>query len=214
MRMLRTAFVVIAATIVSAAPSAALPLTVAFVDTSTGLEWAQLTGTGGVTWDALAGVCATDGATACSGNIGTNEYAGWTWATSGQVLQMFVNATDLTAADMDDQDEWATNSTWAPQFLSLFAANFGDASSRTAAALVSDGPSFDPRGAWTPYVTDAIGAADDDAASKRRVIAKYTTAQGVWLQRAVAPVPEPTTILLIGLGFAGVAARRRRQNAR
>jgi hypothetical protein len=188
--------------------AAALPLDTAYIDPVSGLEWAQLEGTTLLTWDQIAGVCATDGVSACSSNVGSVELGGWTWATSAQVLSLFVNASDLTPDQLSDQDEATPNSTWAAQLISLFGSTFTQSGAIGLQALSADGPSFDPQGAWTPYVFDA-GAGAEDIASRRRVVAKYFASDGVgvWLNRP-ASVPEPTTLSLTVLGIAGLIARR------
>ena len=167
----------------------------------------------------VAGVCATDGASACSTNLGSVELRGWTWATSTQVLTLFVNATDLTPDQLADQDEAAPNSTWAAQLISLFGSTYTQSGAVGLQALSADGPSFDPQGAWVPYVFDgAVGS--DDIASRRRIVAKYfaSDSTGLWLNRPASlsssssssSVPEPTTLSLTVLGAAGLIARRLR----
>lgn len=188
--------------------AAALPLDIAYFDPVSGLEWAQVNDTTLLTWDQVAGVCATDGFSACSSNLGSVELQGWTWATSSQVLSLFVNASDLTPDQLADQDESAPDSTWASQLLALFDATFAQNGSLWVQGLAADGPSFDPRGAWVPYVIDASGS--DDVASRRRIVAKYLASEGIglWLNRPATSVPEPTTLSLALLGAAGLLAKR------
>lgn len=192
-----------------AQPAAALPLDTAYVDSVSGLEWAQVSGTTLLAWDEVAGVCATDGVSACSSNLGSVELGGWTWATSTQVLTLFVNATDLTPDQLADQDESTTNSTWAAQLLSFFDPTSIENGGFGLLGLSADGPSFDPRGAWVPYVVDGT-AGSEDLVSRRRIVAKYlaSDAIGLWLNRPVSSVPEPTTLSLTVLGVAGLAVRR------
>ena len=202
---------------VTVVPSTADPLTVAYLDSVSGWEWAQVTDTTGLTWDQISGVCGIDGVSACSADIGTKGLGGWTWATSLQVLSLFADSTDLTPAQLQDGDEDLVNSTWAPQFLSLFNPSYFGEGFHGVAALASDGPSFDPRGTWVPHVIDSNGATGEDTASMRWVTAQYTpsTSVGVWLHRpGVERVPEPTTLSLAVLGLAGLAMRRRRGQSR
>ena len=205
-----------------AQPAAALPLDTAYVDSVSGLEWAQVSGTTLLTWEQVAGVCATDGTSACSSNLGSVELGGWTWATSTQVLTLFVNASDLTPDQLADQDEAAPNSTWAGQLISLFGSTFTQSGAIGLQALSADGPSFDPQGAWVPYVFDAASGSDD-IASRRRIVAKYLASDstGLWLYRPASSsslpsssVPEPTTLSLTVLGVAGLIARRVRSHRR
>lgn len=200
----------------SVMPTSALPITAAYYDSSSGLEWAQVSDTASLSWDQLSTVCATDGLAACSANIGTVELAGWTWATSAQVLSLFDAASDLTAAQLADQTETAAHSTWAPQLLSYFDATFFERGASAVYGMSSDGPSFDPQGAWVPYVFDDNGMSEDTA-SKRNVIAKYTSTStvGAWLYKSVevSTVPEPASLSLTLLGAAGLIASRRRQRS-
>ena len=86
----------------------AQPLTVAYTDPVTGWEWASLIGTTGLSWNQIDAVCANDGVTACTADIGVVGLAGWTWATKDQVRDVFINASsDLTHANFDDEHEIA-----------------------------------------------------------------------------------------------------------
>ncbi len=53
-----------------------------------GREWRQLPTTTGLSWNQVATVCATDGATPCAGSVGGRDLSGWTWATQDQVRQL------------------------------------------------------------------------------------------------------------------------------
>jgi hypothetical protein len=200
----------------SVVPVKADPLSVAYLDSVSGWEWAQVSDTTGLTWDDISGVCGIDGQTACTGDLGTKGLGGWTWATSQQVLSLFTNATDLTAAELADEDEDLVNSTWAPMFTSVFTPTYFGEGFRGVAAISADGPAFDARGAWVPHVIDSFGPGEDTA-SKRWVIAQYTSSPsvGVWLHRnAVERVPEPATLSLAVLGLAGLALRQLKSRSR
>ena len=201
------------------AQAVALPLGTAYVDPQSGLEWAQLDGTTHLTWEQVAGVCGTG---VCTSNLGSVELSGWTWATSAQVLTLFVNASDLTPEQLSDQDEATTNSTWAGQLISLFGTTFTQNGGVGLQAFSADGPSFDPQGAWVPYVVDG-STGSMDIASQRRIVAKYLASDGIglWLNRPTSlssstpssSVPEPTTLSLTALGVAGLIARRIRRRS-
>jgi hemolysin type calcium-binding protein len=58
------------------------------VDDGNGTEWRQLYETTGLSWNQVAGICPRDGATPCSGSIGTKVLTGWVWATDAQVVEL------------------------------------------------------------------------------------------------------------------------------
>ena len=53
-----------------------------------GREWMQPAAVTGLTWNQIAQVCPTDGATPCSGTVGGKVLTGWNWATQAQVRAM------------------------------------------------------------------------------------------------------------------------------
>lgn len=82
----------------AALPSTVVSAQVAYVDTQ-GREWRQVKGTTGHTWDQIAAVCPTDGATECSGTIGGLDLTGWVWATDAQVAELFSEFVPLILED-------------------------------------------------------------------------------------------------------------------
>lgn len=60
------------------------------VDDGRGRDWRPLPETvGRQTWEQLATVCPTDGATPCSGALGSLKLKDWVWASRAQVLELF-----------------------------------------------------------------------------------------------------------------------------
>jgi hypothetical protein len=54
------------------------------VSGANGKEWRQLYETTGLSWSQVAAICPRDGATPCSGAIGSRVFTGWVW---GQLLR-------------------------------------------------------------------------------------------------------------------------------
>jgi hypothetical protein len=199
--------------------SEAVPLTVAYIDNATGMEWAQVTDTTGFAWQQVAGVCATDGATACGANLAEVELTGWTWARVTQIADLMANSTDLTLAQLSPTAS-ALNSTWAPQFLSIFMPTITTASHRTVTGWAADGSVIDPRTAFSPEVVDAIIGMTDTAGrgalfdNQAPFAPLGSDTRGLWLFRPVSAVPEPSTLLLLGVGGAGALHWRARRTKR
>ena len=82
----RTVPAALCASVVVCALAWAAPAVAAFPDD--GKRWRQLTQTTGMTWSQVAAVCPRDGATRCSGAIGTRDLTGWIWATDAQVVAL------------------------------------------------------------------------------------------------------------------------------
>lgn len=197
--------------------SAALPLSVAYIDTVTGMEWAQVAETTGFAWYEVAGVCATDGATACGTNLAGVELTGWTWAHVAQIIELVANATDLTLAQLSPTAS-AANSTWATQFLSIFMPTVITDTHRAVIGWAADGAVFDPRSAFAPEVVDAFAGSGTDSAGRGSLFDSQppfapvgSDTRGVWLFRDAQEVPEPSTLLLMSVGaLAGVMRWRAR----
>jgi PEP-CTERM motif len=198
-----------------ASSAAATPLTVAYTDTS-GRQWASLIGTTGLTWNQIAGVCATNGVTACTADVGAVGLTGWTWATRNETRDVFIDRTfpSLSHANFDDFSESLANSAFAPQLISTFGITFAGSVNNVLQALTST--LFSPNSAYVATVNDRFDPSVLDVADLASNLDVTTSSPtvGAMLFRTQSPsdVPEPATLTLVGLGVMGLASRRRRRN--
>ncbi|MGE0592767.1 MAG: PEP-CTERM sorting domain-containing protein [Vicinamibacterales bacterium] len=194
--------------VIALAPNSlgAAPLAVDYVDPTTGWEWADLTQSTSLTWNQVDSVCAQDGLTPCSANLGAVELAGWIWATSAQVADLFAASTDLTPAQLADNDEVQSSSSWAPQFLALFSATLTDPTLSYVSGWTAN--SIPPVSGGLALMLDRSGAGDDRAVLGPNTKTFSSPHNGVWLHRP-ATVPEPGLLALLGLGV--FLARRSRR---
>ena len=219
----------------AAAESGAAPLTVAYLDTLTGMEWAQVGDSTGYHHYQLAGVCATDGATACTSSLPAVELVGWTWATSHQVMDLLVDAAGLPSDQLNRyffDPPYGTvyvpgsvseiDSAFAPLLLSLFEPTIVTDTYRAVRGWVADGIYHDLHSAWLPEVIDAIDGGLDTAG--RGILSDShepmvggtlsnpgSPERGAWLFRPAQSVPEPSALLLLAVG--GILAARYQRRA-
>jgi hypothetical protein len=215
----------------AAAESGAAPWTVAYLDSTTGREWAQLTGSTGFYWWEVDAVCANNGSVACTANLGTVEVAGWTWAITSQVMDLLANVTDLDTSQLsrfEFDPAYGTvyrpltvsevDSTWAPQFLATFSPTLVTATFQAVMGWAADGIYFDPRSAFMPAVIDAAAGGIDTAGRGNLVdsgapLSPRGDDAGIWLFRSVTSVPEPSSVALLAVGGALATFYRRRPRA-
>lgn len=70
------------------APEATVPAPAFNVVDGQGLIWRDLSQTAGLSWNAVAQRCPTDGVNPCYGSVGAVDLSGWVWATESQVVQL------------------------------------------------------------------------------------------------------------------------------
>lgn len=179
-------------------------------DTDTGLEWLDLTESVGFSFDDASVLFG-------AGDL----FAGWSHANTGEVTQLFTNG----GFTPDHSSSPAT-----PEMLALI--------NLLGVTLVQNGISgaatftrgrFDDGGAL-----NIVGSADlvhsqgvfdspfgplPDDTELARVFSSFSSASdpsdntGNFLVRSTAPIPEPASLTLLGIGLLGLGALRRRQRS-
>ena len=209
--MVRTVLAAVCLTAVLAGSAHASPITADYTD-AFGNVWANLSDTTGFTWDEISTVCPVDGATACSGILGTTDFTGWVWPRLTQVNNLFKELTGLGSA-LDDFSQVELNSTWAPQIFAALTPTIHEVNG----GLFLRGWAASQGGPTSGHV---VSAADRTAPELDHYVAsnflrtRVLSGTGVFLfqpDAGAAVVPEPTSMLLLGTGVAALVMRRRRR---
>ena len=166
----------------------------------TNWEWAEVAELNNLfSWDDVNTVCAEDGVTACAGTLEEKEFDGWIWATSDQVSELFVNATeDLTPAMLVNGLARVFDSPWAPQFLGLFTPTYEDSVSDWVIGWTADIDPDDATRVYTAFIKDVFLSARPTAARALLIL---------------QPLPPWATRLIRSSAVSGFIVLPRRQSS-
>jgi len=104
-----------------------------------GRQWLDVNDTTNFSWNDMAAICPTDGATPCSGSLGATDLTGWTWATRDQVREVVREITGLTS-ELDNYYYYplVRETAWASAFLDNFPATEVRDSCRVVSGLMTN----------------------------------------------------------------------------
>jgi hypothetical protein len=182
-----------------------------------GKEWRQLTTTTDVSWNEVAAVCAQVTG-ACSGRIGAVSFDGWTWASNGDIQQLFdeliepgtinfpFENSDYYLANSDD----IANAIGGPSGFEPNYVRFVDFAVGVSGLSRSISQPFGRP--YAPRLIDSPVPFLFDEASLGFIVAldEKANSTGVWLFRSPDPVPEPDSSVLLALGLIAMGVARRR----
>src|SRR3954447_6284262 len=161
-------------------------------------EWRSLRDTVNISWNQAAAVCPRDGATPCTGAIGTKDVTGWIWATDARVVDVLgyyePRLLTVTPPSLSGPEYLVTALGFDGDIGSTFEFNTTYSHSEGAFGWTSSGSADAPHGggaagSWPPFNgsfgVGAGGTADES-----------TSTRGLWLWRDssldhTAPVITP-----------------------
>ena len=170
------------------------------LDTATGLQWLDLTATAGQSYNSVA-----------AGFGGFTTTQGFQFATESQVATLFTNAGFSTSSDTILREIDGPPTLLLLELMGCISNCTEQPLRSPSAQGLADFDTFNPVSAITPFYRLLIfeGVTSGNAfVGTSTTKGSFAGAVGSYLIR---PIPEPSTLLLLGSGLAGLAGWRRKQ---
>jgi len=201
-----------AASVAQAGPATLVDHQTYTTDTTTGLDWLDLTETNGLSYDTVVS------------RLGAGQqFAGWRFASKAEVISFWINAGGIAPFSGAAQGE----TDWVGQLQGLWGKTYPFVYTvqgytvQGTIAMTSDQSATCASCNLTVYLLNNIDASDSsvgDFAEAQQLNEAYRDQGQVPIGHALVresatSIPEPTTFALVGAALFGVAATRRRRAA-
>lgn len=181
-------------------------------------EWREVKDTTRISWTQLDSIYAADGTisgptTTLINDQGTTvDFAGWNWASEQDVNAMFNQALNPKYPHFIKQafsNFSEADSGWAPHFMTLFNPTFSGGTGQMVQGWTRNGLLNGAQGTLgSIFDRPAVNNLDWANYSFTSFPAETSYLTGTWLYKDLgggpAPIPEPATLMLFGIGLLGL----------